>query len=312
MKRLTITILLFIIWGGFNSATKAQSLEKKLADAMELQRKGEYFKGTFPFKKYYTKQPGEMLSAIEKYQNDTISRVRYLAYSLVNKTGMAAADSAIKIQAVNRLVNACLDSDAGIRKNAAGYLKKYEKADFSPTATDTLVSILNRDILIAKNVIRLVGFVEPPGASDKLRELLSNPIPPKYRWEVQLALARLGDDKAIDYCLETARNAGINDRVVFHLLPDLVYTRQRDILDYIIDILQSDEPNCSSPNPDLGGKIPCGYAVMEIIAPVIIDFPIGMSSSGMLETDDYEQALQTVRLWFDANRNIYEIDKSTF
>jgi hypothetical protein len=46
---------------------------------------------------------------------------------------------------------------------------------------------------------------------------------------------------------------------------------------------------------------------MELLAPVIVDFPVKTDITGQLETDDYPAALQTVRKWFVNNNMEYNM-----
>jgi hypothetical protein len=47
----------------------------------------------------------------------------------------------------------------------------------------------------------------------------------------------------------------------------------------------------------------CGYRMMEFLAPIIIDFPYGVTASGDLNTGDYESALLITRDWLKNNQN---------
>ena len=89
----------------------------------------------------------------------------------------------------------------------------------------------------------------------------------------------------------------LNDDVVYELLPDLVYTRQKDALDYLVAIIQSDEKRCQSADPEAEQNIRCGYRVLELLAPVIADFPLTLDESGDLAVSDYPQALEEARRW---------------
>ena len=68
---------------------------------------------------------------------------------------------------------------------------------------------------------------------------------------------------------------------------------------------------CQSPNPDLSEKIPCAYRIIELLAPVIENFPIKVDPAIGLESDNYPKTLQTVRNWFKNNNN-YKIKKDKY
>jgi hypothetical protein len=131
------------------------------------------------------------------------------------------------------------------------------------------------------------------------------------RWSALLAMARLGDDEAINQVMEKARKIKVNDAAIQQLFPDLVYTRQKIVLDYLVEVIQSDEANCESADNDNPTSILCGYRVMEQLAPAIKNYPLSLDASGDVKTWDYKKSLDQVRQWFAANKN-YPIETSTF
>ena len=118
-----------------------------------------------------------------------------------------------------------------------------------------------------------------------------------------LALARMGDNYALEDVLKRIRKLPVNDDVVYQVFPDLVYTRQRATFDVLLQALNSDETNCESANAEVERKIPCAYRVMEMLAPAIQSYPLKVDESGDIDTNDYTEALKTVRDWFRANGN---------
>ena len=121
----------------------------------------------------------------------------------------------------------------------------------------------------------------------------------------------MGNDEQTAWCVQKVKKAPVNSGLIANVLPDLIYTRQKEALDYCVELLFSDEKLCSSPNPDLSERIPCAYRIIEMLAPVIEGFPIKVNPSIGLESDDYPKTLQTVREWFKKNSN-YKINRETF
>ena len=58
--------------------------------------------------------------------------------------------------------------------------------------------------------------------------------------------------------------------------------------------------------------MPCGYRIMEYLAPVIKDFPLKTDASGDVITKDYEHALMQVREWLKNKGEHYVIETNTF
>jgi hypothetical protein len=93
------------------------------------------------------------------------------------------------------------------------------------------------------------------------------------------------------------------------MIPDLLYTRQRECYDEIVAILYSDSKDCRSANPYNEKSILCGYLVMEQLAPYIEDFPLETHGSGEIKMDDYDKALDKLRKWFKKNNSYVILDE---
>ncbi len=132
------------------------------------------------------------------------------------------------------------------------------------------------------------------------------------RWAGYVALARMGDQQAIDVILNRVRTLRLNDDVVYELFPDLVYTRTFRAIHYLEEVLASNERGCRSPNADVRQRTPCAYRVMELLAPAIKDYPVAIGPGGDLATENYVQALDTIREWFKQKNGTYEIVRDTY
>jgi len=190
-------------------------------------------------------------------------------------------------------------------------LKKYSKKDIDVSVQDSLLSFLDRRYPHLEHLIRIIGFTGPQKSIIKLKDFITPHNSPTIRWSALLALSRLGDADAIHDVMHRARKLEVNDAVVNNLFPDLIYTRQRQAIDYVIEILMSDKLSCESVNNDSPSAIPCGYRIMEQLAPVIKNYPLALDGSGDIKTNDYKKSLGIVRHWFRKNRN-YIIDDSKF
>jgi hypothetical protein len=78
-----------------------------------------------------------------------------------------------------------------------------------------------------------------------------------------------------------------------------------------VEALNNDAKNCESANSDNTERIPCAYRIMEMLAPIIENYPLKQNASGDIETNDYPMALQTVREWFKINK-AYKILRDTY
>ncbi len=246
-----------------------------------------------------TARASELLQTLSAYQNDTLTVVRSRAYNIVQRIGLRSNDPAVRQAATDQLAQGIADADAGVSGNASQALTYFRRADFTPATQARLVDRLQISTPHLDQVARLVGFVQPLGSEAALQRLLAEKVNPSTRWAIRLALARLGDATATDYILNKLAAAPVNDALVYDIVPGLVYTRQPAVFDYLKTLIMSDERRCQSADPDSGQNIRCGYRVMEAVAPALKGFPIAVDAYGELLTDDYEQALQQVRAWWN-------------
>jgi len=251
----------------------------------------------------------ELLSALEKYYTDSVASIRRKAYHLTYMKGMQDTDNAQLV--VVRLAKGLSDSDSGLRGSIIGHLEEFPQSAFGEQAKNVIVSHLNQpNSPHFDRLVLLAGFVGT-GQNELLRLSMNEDLPVRRRWNITLALARMGSESALQSAVERVMRAPINSGMVSFLLPDLVYTRQKAALDYAVELLFIDEKLCQTANPDLSGAILCAYPIIELIAPAIVGFPIEIDPRIGIETDDYEKMLETVRQWFLQNSD-FEIRKDRF
>lgn len=130
----------------------------------------------------------------------------------------------------------------------------------------------------------------------------------RTKWPYALAMARMGDAAWITYCTEKVKRLEVNTQSIYFLYPDLAYTRQKEAIDYLVSVLLNNSYTCDSPNPESSDKIDCGYRLMEILAPVVNDFPFKVGASGDLTVSDYKKALAEIREWFKQKNGSYTIN----
>lgn len=180
--------------------------------------------------------------------------------------------------------------------------------DFHILHPDSLTSLLQPTTKNLNKTILEVGKTNRKEFINPLMTFLqtNNKLSPQIKWSTHLALARLGDPNALNYVVQRTKKLGVNDDVVYELFPGLVYTRQRQAFEYMIETIKSDDKNCLSADPENPEPINCAYRILEFLAPTIKDFPLKIDASGDLETSDYAAALQQTREWFVLNSN-YQI-----
>lgn len=253
----------------------------------------------------------ETLESLKPYYSDTLALVRSKAYNIAKRLALNSDAKKLRKQVVGQLIDAIADKDSGISGYASSSLRDFSEQDFSEGQKFKLMSYLNKPIPHKRSVILLIGVLQLYGAIEPLRTLSGQGNGKYIRWAASLALARMEDAEALLFVVNTVKNRPVNDDLIYDLVPDLIYTRQKLAFDYLFKIINSDEENCFPADPDAVQKIMCAYRVLEYIAPYIENFPLQVEEEQLL-VDDYQQALMDVRNWFRDNNTSYIIKKDTF
>lgn len=253
-----------------------------------------------------------VLTGIKPLLDDSIADVRFKAITICARLGLKTNEDAFRQEAVRLLVTACNDKDISLAGSAMDYLTHFYSTDYTKETLDEIRGLLTKQPPLFEKLVRLAGFLEMKDQQSFFESiLLTGKASTKLQWNLHLALARMGRENSTAEILKLIKNYPVDDNVMYHILPDLVYTRQKPVFDYLLEILYSDKRNCTSPNPYYSGNILCGYRVMEALAPVVKDFPFKTNKSNEIITKDYEKALDVTRQWFkdqtsyECNREIY-------
>lgn len=306
IKCIVFTLSAVFIFTNLTFSQTKTGIKKEINMIMQAARNGN----NLSFKNEYISNKTEawILGLIEPYYSDTIVMVRSKACDIAQMVGMQLADTITRRKVVNILVQTCKDKDSGISGKASQGLTDFNRNDFDSIAANNLVDLLKIHTAHYSTIIKLVGFVKPSNAEEVLLHHLTtdSALNATTRWAIHLALARMGNEEQINYCLNKVKSVAVNDDVVYDLLPDLVYIRQPETINYLVEILNSDEKNCTSSDPDRDEKIICGYRVMEYLPPLIKNFPLQVGASDDIKGYDYPEALEIARKWFEENKE-YEL-----
>ena len=117
----------------------------------------------------------------------------------------------------------------------------------------------------------------------------------------------MGDQEQVNYCIGQVSQLGMKDEVIYRLLPDLLYLNHKLVIDFLLDQLLIENSSCTSADPDREVTIDCGYRLAEAVAPYVQGFPVRIDASGDLDTDNYAQALVSIRAWVTTNRQNYQV-----
>lgn len=244
------------------------------------------------------KQHMNLLKQLDSYRKDTLVDVRAKTFYVVKRIGNKSTNSAIKQASIDLLIKGLQDKDNSIKGQVIQALTQFELAHFTEDARKKVLSVLETGTPHLGDLLKLIGFLQVQGAIPILQSMDNSKLSKEEKWSLLLALARLGDDNSIEKIAHRVESIPTNDDVVEVLVPDLIYTRKVPLIAFAISILNGDKTDCTTTDPDSDEKILCGYRVLEYLAPVVIDFPIAIDTSGDLNVDDYSSALSTARRWF--------------
>jgi hypothetical protein len=304
VKKIFILICCF----GLSVPTWAQDLPQRLAQAMEQKRTNNYFAGTRAFADDMVAVPNRLMELLPLYEQDSIAPVREFTCELYAFLHKNTADNQIKQAAMVHLGTALSDSVQDVRAAAAAALNEISAGEFSDEIKQLIVRSLSAYGPLDEEQVLLAGYLHLTELTGILQQLKNNPtLDNGVRWRCYLALARIGDEPSLNFILAAIQKRGVNDRVVYNDFPDLIYTQQRKAFDYLIKELFSDEQKCHSPNPNIACEMVCGYRIMEILAPVIKDFPLSVTATGAINAKNYDNALEKARKWLKQHETDYEI-----
>jgi hypothetical protein len=248
-----------------------------------------------------------VLTGVKSWYNDTLKNIRSRALTITARMGLKTQEPAFRQEALRLIVKACNDKDAALAGSAINYLTHFNRRDFTKDACDSIVVLLKKQTPQFEKLARIVGFLNLKEQVPFLQNILTEgKASTKIQWNIHLALARMGNEGSAKSCLDLAKGYPLDDNIMYYILPDLLYTRQKPVFDFLLEILYSDKKNCTSPNPNFSGHILCGYRVMEALAAVVKDFPLKTNSSEGIVTQDYDKALQITRDWFKEHKE-YEL-----
>jgi hypothetical protein len=292
MKYVTLTVFLiahsFLVSAG---DLERYMLEYSTANQSDFNREKEIIEST---------RMEKLIRGLDRFYTDSSGYIRQKAYYLTYKKGMHP-ETKSGIRAVHKLLEGCSDQDKGIAGQNISYLQQFSKNDFDDKAVEEIGKLVeNRKTAHYKKLVLLAGFAGA-GQETLYQKFLDKETPQEDKSYIAFALARMGGQEAISYCLKILRKRKASDAVVNYLVPLAIYTRQKEIIRFCEEIIFLDKKLCHSPNPDYSGKILCGYRVLELLAPVIEGFPIKVDEAGSISGISYEGALKIARQWLKNN-----------
>lgn len=123
----------------------------------------------------------------------------------------------------------------------------------------------------------------------------------------KLALVRMGDEIKTKAFLKAIKRIPIQDQFVYDIAPLAIYTRNRKVIQYLVDIIVENLGNCYPADAEIGGQISCGYRLVELLGPILQDFPQEIKEE--FSNADAKEQLSAARRWLRANRKRLRINR---
>jgi len=244
-------------------------------------------------------KPEMVLQKALPYFNDSVQGVRSAAYRLTHFIGITSKEIQIRQASTGYLLQGCLGRNGQDGDLALGYLREFRRTDFTSIAKDSLRSSLRKNIVHKSDLIKLAAYLEMQEMAGDFRIITQPGNSQDVRWAALVALARMGDAASLDNILTRVRRLEINDDLVYNTFPDLLFTHQKPAIQYMVDVMKSDNKNCFSADAEQEVAILCGYRIMEQLGSIVKDYPLKLDVSGDIKTKNYGEALIIARNWFD-------------
>jgi hypothetical protein len=297
-------LILTLAWVAFPWISYSQEVEELVKLYFNEVRAGKY--PAVPKQLSLAENSKNTLITLTTYLDDSSSAVRSKAYSIAHLAGGNARQEATREKAVENLLKGCKDNDSGNVGLVLEYLTNFYTEDFNTASKDSIRRLFMRKPAHFDKLIKLIGFLELKDLTEQLRTLTTSGNPRQIRWASIVSLARMNDPAAQRDMMSRVKKLPTNDDVVYELFPDLVYTRYHEAINYMVEIMHSDAKNCTSADAERDSQIPCGFRIMEQLAPAIKGYPLDLDESGDIKSKDYQASLASVRHWFTKHTN-YEI-----
>jgi len=206
----------------------------------------------------------------------------------------------MKEEAVETLCKNCNSNEVFLKSEIYKSLRKIEKRHFTVVAIDLLQNNLTTKNSHLNELVLLLGFA----GNQETKQVLENfyyteNINQRTKWYIHLALARLGDMNQTEYCINKAKKLPVDDFFMYEVLPEIIYIKQPQLIPIFINVLQEKGKNCTNADPENPQQMHCGYRLIEIIAPVFINYPFESTPSGDLAVSDYNEARIIVLDWLE-------------
>lgn len=291
------------------AALHAEDVSAKFSALMDQIRNGETISFDYDYFTAYENVASTVVSA-GIFFSDSNADVRYQAYRYASIAALKSENDSLKMLFVEDLVRSCNDSASIVVQNAYQQLEKFERSCFSDEAKNLLENAVQKERFFPERAVLVGGYVGSDNMKSVIMDIKSLLTKKSQRWNADVALARLGAKTSIESVISTVSGMNLDLKFIDVILPSLLYTRQRDIYDWLLNKCLSDDCSCGSYNPMGGKSTPCAYYIMYEIADYITGFPIKRDEDGDKDDEFSKSDVKKMRDWILSNPNYEIVDLS--
>lgn len=240
--------------------------------------------------------PAEILPLLAAHEKDRMKEVRWEAYALAWQLGALSKDREVRRKCVDQLAAGLADEDASNWQWNASRLVGFNPAEFSPAAQAQVRTMLQDDnrATDAAVVAGAAGMNDLEPELSRLAALVDgHGKPTKTALYSRLALARLGNREAIEFCVTQAR-AKTSMVGKIRMIPMMMYIRQPEGTAFVRAVLESDERLPSLRDKGRDDGTPGNRYALDAMAHLLEGFPVP-AKAGFGSYTDHD--LQLARNW---------------
>ncbi len=310
MNKIFSIVIVFLMFCG---ELFAQSPEKVVNDRMQQVRSRSTVNVDLKIL-FNPENTSKALSALEKYYTDTTKDVRLEAYNTAALLALKSTNVVVKQKIIAQMVNTLTSSDADVSFTCIKNLIRFNATDFPVASIFKIQQSVNEASNNKGKLARLAAFVCGPVVAPNLSQLLrDNPtLNSTIKSDIKMAMARAGNENLQNRMVQKCKQQVLNNDFVYDIVPELVYTRNKIVFDFLLEAIMRDTKDCTSANNDDTRPMICAYRLIEQVAPYIINFPAKIDEACELKTKDYPALLTEVRGWINANKSNYQLNQTIY
>ncbi len=253
----------------------------------------------------------EIADLTRELKLDSLSVTALRTYALLFAKAQTSGEQAARQAFIHQCLDALgSDANGGLAQQLIAYLQHFGKLDFAPSAQTKIRDLLAKGTAHFDAFVKVAGFV----LNDRqpFQQLLNGSLSRPEKEAVYLALARNGDQGKLAVVQKSIQTLALGDNFIYYVVPVVIYVRQKVTTDYLMDFILQDDQACTPADAEISGQITCAYRLLEMLAPVVKDFPLEITVGGDLDVDNYPAALKEAREWIVEHRQDYELRRDIY